>query len=209
MRGPARTQTALDLAPTAPIGLEDVIEGDGNRAALNYLRSWTDWPSPVVLLVGPEGSGKSRLAAAWSHSSGGRIVDDADAVEEIDLFAAINSALADGSPLVLTSAHPPEDWGTRTPDLHHRIANTPTFTLDEPGEDILRPVLQRLFAEHGREVGEDVIDYMLTRCPRAVRELRGVVADIEREAQSERADVTKAWVARYWSRQPELFQTDI
>ena len=202
-------QAPLDLRTRREASFANVVEGEGNRAALSYLRGHMSWPSPVAIVFGPEGSGKTLLGEAWAGESGGVFLDDAEGVPEPEVFDAINAALAGRGAgrgqLLLASRKPPADWSTRTPDLRHRLLNTPTFALDEPGEDILRPVTRQLFADHGREVGEDLLDYMLLRCPRGVRELRALVADIEDEAQSELADVSKAWVSRYLSRQPELF----
>ena len=198
-------QAPLDLRTRRTATFANIVEGEGNRAALTYLRGHAGWPSPVAIVFGPEGSGKTLLGQAWAGESHGTLLDDADRLPEPDVFDAINTALSGRGQLLLASRHPPADWNTRTPDLRHRLLNTPTFALDEPGEDILRPVTQQLFADHGRDVGEDLLDYMLLRCPRGVRELRRLVADIEDEAQSQLADVSKAWVARYLSRQPELF----
>ena len=198
-------QAPLDLRTRRAASFANVVEGQGNRAALTYLRGHQSWPSPVAIVFGPEGSGKTLLGQAWSGESHGTFLDDADRLPEPDVFDAINTALSGRGQLLLASRKPPADWNTKTPDLRHRLLNTPTFSLDEPGEDILRPVTRQLFADHGREVSEDLLDYMLLRCPRGVRELRNLVADIEDEAQSELADVSKTWVARYLSRQPELF----
>ena len=48
--------------------------GPSNAAALALIERWPDWPSRAVLLVGPEGSGKSHLAAIWAQAAGARFV---------------------------------------------------------------------------------------------------------------------------------------
>ena len=51
-----------------------------NAAALALVERWPDWPARIVVLVGPEGSGKSHLAAIWAErpapaSSAARALD--------------------------------------------------------------------------------------------------------------------------------------
>ena len=51
---------------------DNFLEGPANAAALALVDSWPDWPNRVMLLVGPEGSGKSHLAAIWAEQTGAR-----------------------------------------------------------------------------------------------------------------------------------------
>ena len=44
------------------------------QAALRLVDGWPDWPGRIVVLVGPEGSGKSHLAAIWAEHSGARFL---------------------------------------------------------------------------------------------------------------------------------------
>ena len=203
-----KAQTALDLGVAPEASFATFVKGAGNARALAYLRKPAEWPSAVVLVVGPEGAGKTHLGDAFAGEvEGARFADDADAWDEAELFALINRALSgEVARLVLASRLAVEDWGVDTPDLLSRLRNTPVVLLEEPGDDILEPVLRGLWAAVGRSVDQDVVDFMLRRCPRGVAELRGVVAEIEGEARSERADVTKAYVARVLAREPELFE---
>ena len=202
-----RGQAALDLGVAPEPCFATFVKGEGNARALAYLRNPDSWPSAVVLVVGPEGSGKTYLGKAFvAEVEGARFADDADAWNEAELFALINRALGgEVARLVLASRKPLEDWDVKTPDLVSRLRNMPVVTLEEPGDDILEPVLRGLWAAVGRSVDQEVVDFMLRRCPRGVAELRAVVAEIEEEARSERADVTKAYVARVLAREPELF----
>ena len=69
------TQLALALDHAESLAREDFLAGPSNAAALGLIERWPDWPSRTVLLRGPEGSGKSHLAAIWA-----RRVRRADAV---------------------------------------------------------------------------------------------------------------------------------
>ena len=61
----APRQLALALAHTESFAREDFLSGPSNASALALIDAWPDWPSGAVVLAGPEGSGKSHLAAVW------------------------------------------------------------------------------------------------------------------------------------------------
>src|SRR6476620_10998084 len=65
-------QLALALPHAESLTRDNFLEGPANAAGLALIESWPDWPNRVMLLVGPEGSGKSHLAAIWAEQSGAR-----------------------------------------------------------------------------------------------------------------------------------------
>src|ERR1700760_4750708 len=65
-------QLALALDHAESLAREDFLAGPANQAAFELIERWPDWPSRTVLLRGPEGSGKSHLAAIWARESGAR-----------------------------------------------------------------------------------------------------------------------------------------
>jgi chromosomal replication initiation ATPase DnaA len=65
-------QLAFDLDPAENFARDDFIRGAGNAAALDLVESWPSWPARTVAIVGPEGSGKSHLAAIWAAAAGAR-----------------------------------------------------------------------------------------------------------------------------------------
>ena len=66
------SQLAFDLDPAENFARDDFICGAGNAAALDLVESWPNWPARTVAIVGPEGSGKSHLAAIWTEQAGAR-----------------------------------------------------------------------------------------------------------------------------------------
>src|SRR4029078_6055483 len=73
-KGPGHepTQLALALDHAESLAREDFLCRPSNAAAMGLIERWPDWPSRTVLLRGPEGSGKSHLAAIWARQSGAR-----------------------------------------------------------------------------------------------------------------------------------------
>src|SRR5258706_15243471 len=71
-RPPMQLALALDHAESH--AREDFLAGPSNAAALSLVERWPDWPSRTVLLRGPEGAGKSHLAAIWARQAGARIL---------------------------------------------------------------------------------------------------------------------------------------
>src|SRR5258705_10297472 len=91
--GPRQLTLALDHPES--FARDDFLSGPSNAAALALIESWPDWPSRTVVLVGPEGSGKSHLAAIWAAAGGARFLA-ARALAE----ASLPGALATGALVV-------------------------------------------------------------------------------------------------------------
>ena len=199
------SQIPLNLRPDARQSFSNFHVTEGNRAALTFLRARERWPSAAVLILGPTGSGKTHLGRAWQAASGGELIDDAHLADERDVFDAINRALAgEITGLVLASSLPPTQWGVTLPDLKSRLNAMPTVTLDEHDEASLEPILRELFDQAGRNVGQDVVSYVLRSCERSVEALRELVLELDVAAGSKKADLTKAFVAKYLRERSEV-----
>src|SRR6476469_10332290 len=75
MNGPlAPRQLALALDHSVSFAREYFLGGPSNTAALALIERWPDWPSRIVALIGPEGSGKSHLASIWAEAAGARVL---------------------------------------------------------------------------------------------------------------------------------------
>ncbi len=88
-------QLAFALPHAESLSRDNFLEGPANSAGLALVDSWPDWPNRVMLLVGPEGSGKSHLAAIWAEEAGARATS-AQALTA----AAVPGALATGAVVV-------------------------------------------------------------------------------------------------------------
>ena len=88
-------QLAFALPHAESLTRDNFMEGPANEAGLALIERWPDWPNRIMLLVGPEGSGKSHLAAIWAEEAGARSTS-AHALTA----AAVPGALATGALVV-------------------------------------------------------------------------------------------------------------
>src|SRR4030088_1387922 len=85
-------QLAFALPHAESLTRDNFLEGPANAAGLALVDSWPDWPKPLMVLVGPEGSGKSHLAAIWAEQAGAR-----STTAHALTAAAVPGALATGA----------------------------------------------------------------------------------------------------------------
>ena len=146
-RAPRQLALALDHAES--FAREDFLVGPSNGTALALVERWPDWPGGVLALIGPEGSGKSHLAAMWAARAGARflsaralrethppaalatgalVVEDLGPtdLDERSLFHLLNLARQDGAFVLLTARTAPVSWTLATPDLMSRLRAVPT-----------------------------------------------------------------------------------
>jgi chromosomal replication initiation ATPase DnaA len=210
------SQLAFDLEPAENFSRDDFIRGAGNAAALDLIDSWPDWPARAVAIVGPEGAGKSHLAAIWADAAGARRLAsralDESAVpaalatgalalecgtgdtdlDERALFHILNLVKEQGGFLLLTARTAPAAWPIGLPDLASRLRAVPVVTLAAPDDAMLRAVLVKLFADRQIAVDEALISYLVVRIERSFAAARAIVATLDREALRRQRPVTRA-----------------
>ena len=213
-------QLPLALAHEASRGREDLLVSGRMEAALGMVDSWPNWPSPVVVIAGPPGSGKSHLASIWRDVSGARditpdggsdasataalgpvIFEDADRVafSETDLFHVINSVKQNGTGLLITARTWPATWPITLADLRSRLRAATLVEIGEPDEEHLAQLIFKLFSDRQLHVDEKIVDYMVPRIERAFATALEAVERIDRLALSRRSKVTRVLVAEVLS----------
>jgi chromosomal replication initiation ATPase DnaA len=210
-------QIPLALAHEPALGRDDLVVTPANAAAVSMIDRWPDWPSAVVVLAGPAGSGKSHLAAIWREWSGARTVRPDELAragefsgtgpvlidgigeagfDEAALFHIINAVRANGTHLLLTSRRFPLAWGARLPDLVSRLKAATTVEVHEPDDALLEGVIAKLFADRQVEVEPHVVSYIARRIERSVATAIDVVDRLDRTALEEKSRITRALASR-------------
>jgi len=210
-------QLALALPHAESFAREDFLSGSSNAAALGMIERWPDWPDRALALVGPEGSGKSHLAAIWAEKSGARriasralgetdllgalatgalvVEDAAHELDERALFHLLNLIREEDAFLLMTAPTAPTTWRVALADLVSRLRALPLVALSAPDDALLRALLVKLFADRQLAVDESLIGYLVTRIERSFAAARETVALIDREALRQQRPVTRALAA--------------
>jgi len=206
-------QLAFDLPSSEAMTRDHFFVAPSNALALQMVEAWRDWPGRKLLLVGPEGAGKSHLAHIWaaladavilsaetlstvdiaSLTGHSVVVEDADQIghAEAQLFHLHNLATTTGA-LLLTARTPPRDWGLSLPDLKSRMQATPIAQLDAPDDALLSAVLVKLFSDRQVAVPANLIPFLVSRMPRSVGAARALVTALDARALAAGRPITRA-----------------
>ncbi|WP_395542053.1 chromosomal replication initiator DnaA [Neotabrizicola sp. sgz301269] len=208
-------QLTFDLPAQENLTRADFTISGANALALAALDQWQDWPGRKMLLVGPQGAGKTHLAAIWAADTAalpltgadlvatdlarldeGRavVVEDADRVAgdpaaEEALFHLHNIATRAGH-LLLTARTPPRDWGLRLPDLLSRMQAAPLTRLDPPDDALLAKLLAKLFADRQLAVQPALLPWLVARMPRSFAAARAIVAELDARSLAQARPIT-------------------
>jgi chromosomal replication initiation ATPase DnaA len=211
-------QLAFALPHAESLTRDNFLEGPANAAGVALVDAWPEWPSRVMLLVGPEGSGKSHLAAIWAEQSGARstsahaltaagvpaalatgalVVEDLRSgdVDERALFHLLNLAREDEAYVLITARVPPAAQEIELRDLRSRLRAVPVVSLQPPDDRLFRALIVKLCADRQLTIDEQVVSYLATRIERSYAAAREAVALLDAEALRLGRPVTRALAA--------------
>jgi chromosomal replication initiation ATPase DnaA len=211
-------QLAFALPHAESLTRDNFLEGPANAAGLTLVDSWPDWPNRIMLLVGPEGSGKSHLAAIWAEEAGARstsahaltaaavpgalatgalVVEDLKSsdLDERALFHLINLAREDEAYLLITARLPPSAFEVELRDLRSRLRAVPVVSLLPPDDQLFRALIVKFCADRQLAVDETVVSYLATRIERSYAAVRQAVEFLDAEALRLGRPVTRALAA--------------
>jgi chromosomal replication initiation ATPase DnaA len=211
-------QLAFPLPHAESLTRDNFLEGPANAAGLALIDGWPEWPSRTMMLVGPEGSGKSHLAAIWAEQAGARsttahaltaanvpaalatgalVVEDLNdaAFDERALFHLLNLAREDQAYLLITARMAPSVLQIELNDLRSRLRALPVVSLQSPDDQLFRALIVKFCADRQLAVDEAVVGYLATRLERSYAAARQTVAQLDAEALRLGRPVTKALAA--------------
>jgi chromosomal replication initiation ATPase DnaA len=211
-------QLAFALPHAESLTRDNFLGGPANAAGLALIDRWPDWPGRIMLLVGPEGSGKSHLAAIWAEESGARAISahaltaasvpgalatGALVVEDLKpsdfderaLFHLMNLAREDEAFVLVTARNPPSAIQVELRDLRSRLRAVPTVSLLPPDDALFRALIVKFCADRQLTVDETVVSYLVTRIERSYAAVRRAVELLDSEALRLGRPVTRALAA--------------
>ncbi|ABA04856.1 regulatory inactivation of DnaA Hda protein [Nitrobacter winogradskyi Nb-255] len=216
-RPPSR-QLAFTLPHAESFSRDDFLEGPANAAALSLIESWPEWPNRIMLLAGPEGCGKSHLAAIWAERAGARsisaqgltaatvpmalttgalVVEDLNpkTFDELALFHLMNLAREEAAFVLMTARVTPAAIEIGLRDLRSRLRAVPVVTLMPPDDHLLRALIVKFSADRQMNIDEAIVSFIATRTERSVAAARLAVEQLDAESLRLGRPVTRALAA--------------
>jgi chromosomal replication initiation ATPase DnaA len=200
-------QLVLSLGHRASLDAADFVVGPSNATALAWIDRYPDWPTPLVALHGPAGSGKSHLLHLWRKRHGAVALDLAaitvrslpatlGAARAVALdFGAIEPAFDERALLhlynmmgerrghVLAAVRfAPARWPVALPDLRSRLGAAASIAIEAPDDALLAAVLGKLFADRQLRVPPGLIEYLVSRMERSLDAAGRIVGALDRVA---------------------------
>lgn len=213
-------QLSFDLPARAALGRDDFFVTRSNALAVALIDAPQSWSNGKLLLIGPEGAGKTHLAHVWAAQSGAQIISARDLNEdavpdllrgpvvvedveqiagqrthEIALFHLHNLAGAEGKPLLLSARNAPQRWALTLPDLESRLQALQIAQLDAPDDTLLSAVMMKLFADRQLNPAPDVIPFLTKRIDRSFAAAQNIVTALDKAGLDAKRPLTRAFAA--------------
>lgn len=228
--GKIQRQLTLDLGHTPSLADVDFIVSDSNQLAFEHIMSFPNWPTPLMVLMGPPKSGKSHLAQIWTERSGAHIatndmlttlatdggvdpvlIEDVDSgdFEETAMFHMLNQSMRDERPLLLTARLPVLQWPFTTDDVLSRARRGTSFTVDVPDDIQLSQMFAKLFDDRQIAVDPKIVTYLVSRMERSTEEAVNLVALMDEIALARRIPITRSVASEALALRHDAFQRSI
>lgn len=187
-------QLVLDIGPPAAPAFDNFVAGP-NAEALARVRSLAEGKlrEAIVYLWGDPGSGRTHLLRAAARANPALVTaDDVESLEpaaQQQLFAAINAARDGGAPVLAAGARAPAGLDLRE-DLRTRLAWGLVYQLRPLGDAEKAEHLRAEAGRRGLRLSGEVVGYLLTRFPRDLPSLNGVLDALDRYSLAAKRPVT-------------------
>jgi chromosomal replication initiation ATPase DnaA len=208
-------QLAFELPHMESLTRDNFLPGPANAAALGLIDAWPEWPNRIMMLVGPEGCGKSHLAAIWADEAGARstsahalaasavpaalatgalVVEDLKPgdFDELAVFHLLNLVREEGAYALITARMLPSAMDVELRDLRSRLRALPSVSLLPPDDQLFRALIVKYSADRQLAIDESVVGYLATRIERSYAAARRAVQLLDREALRQGRPVTRA-----------------
>ena len=182
------SQIALPLRGGPGTGPARIVIGNANARVFEALAVPQTWPFRTAVLAGPPRSGKS-LAARWFvEQKHGEAIDDADRLDEAELFHRWNRAQESGTPLLLVSGA--QGWEIALPDLKSRLGAALHLQIGRPDDEFAAALIEAHAEQRGLVLGEGATTYLVPRAERSFAGLEALVDTIDRVSLEKKQPAT-------------------
>ncbi|MFN3225296.1 MAG: HdaA/DnaA family protein [Hyphomicrobiales bacterium] len=208
-------QLVLDIVPPPSFAAEDFVAGAANEKARDLIDTLA-WPTPVGVLTGQAGSGKTHLAHVfalkfadprWFDGAPPRGLTAESAVlidglgswasqpigewNEDVLFHTMEAARAAQVPVLITSQEAPEQLGLKRPDTLSRLRSGIRAAISPPDDALFQAIAIKLFTDRQLMVDPAIADYLLQRMERSYANLSKLIALIDERSLAAERSITK------------------
>lgn len=185
------------------------FSSSANSEALGWIEKWPEWESHCLIIYGGKGSGKTHLAHLWRDAANADFVDlnklrevkpaeeknviieDVESLKDEEaLFHLYNSTKENHRYLLLTSIKPAAQLDIKLPDLRSRLNSCPNIEIKQPDDELLKKVMMKDFAERQLRVGQEVLDFIITRIERSFHCAAEMVSKVDEISMREKRAVT-------------------
>lgn len=170
------SQIALPLSAGFS-GPRRIVVGAANQHVAEALSHPESWPFRTAVLTGPPRSGKSLLARWFAAAGKGEALDDAQRMDETEVFHRWNRAQESGQPLLVVGGAPP--WEIVLPDLRSRLGAALQLEIGLPDDAMAGELLLALAEQRGLVLGEGAAAYLVPRAGRSQADLESLVQQID------------------------------
>ncbi len=215
-------QLPLDLDASDRWSRDHFVADAALTAVLDIVLSPQTWIAPHLVVLGPEGSGKTHIGHMFADihdaifltatrtttldigalQDRAYVVDDAESASQANLFHLNNHTLATSKPLLLLTRTQPRAWPITVPDLASRLYAMRVITVPEPDDALLRDILMHLFARRAISPSPDAVDFIMKRIDRSVGAVQKTVTELEYYAGGR--PFNRALARDYFEQDPDL-----
>lgn len=202
---------------------ENFFVSSCNSEVVEMVRSWPNWPSHCVIIVGERFSGKTHLAQLWQRESQARIIqanqlDGHDLVQKImenpcviledldetfcheSLLNLYNLVRENQGSLLITAETPPASWAISLNDLKSRLLACSCIPIKAPDDCLLEALLLKRFSDRQLKVPAAVLTYLVKNIDRSYGGVERICNLLDQESLERKRGMTLPFVRELLNR---------
>ncbi len=169
----------------------------------------TNWNTPIVILQGAKGSGKTHLCHIWAEArqalflEGGFslspellgkydafVVDDIIKFSQEKLFHLYNHVVNEKKILLMTTEKPIGLMKFELADLSSRLKSVPQLSLDLPDDALIHMLLVKQLSDRQLRISKPVLNYIIPRIPRSYLAIHELVNQLDQTSLMQGRNIT-------------------